>query len=180
MPKKGGRLNPPEAMRTKRDKEKLLEELKEKFAKAKGYILISILGLKGEEEFLIREILKNKRSSFQVAKKTLIYKSNPNFPFKEEELKTPFGFIWEFDENLSAFKSIKELKEKGINIEILKGYLEGKILNQKDVLEISEIPSKEYLLGKLLGSLKGVLYRLSFALSFPIKKLNYTLSQIKK
>lgn len=167
-------------MKTKKDKEKLLEELKEKFGKSLGFIIVNLMKLKGNDQFIIKEILKKEGGLFQVPKKTLIYKANPNFPLKDEELKTSFAFIWEFNQDLSAFKALKIIKEKGIEIEVLKGYLEGRVLNQKEILELSELPSKEELISKLISYLKNPLYRLAFVLSFPLKKLALNLSSINK
>jgi ribosomal protein L10 len=92
----------------------------------------------------------------------------------------PFAFIWNFDENLSGFQSLKNLIKEGTQIEILKGYLEGKVLSKEEVLEIINLPSKEELILKILQNLKSQVYRLPYALEFPLRKLTFVLSQIKK
>jgi len=167
-------------MRTRREKEKILKDLVEKFKSAKGYLLISLLNLKTPEQNEIRDVLKENNSLFQVVKKTLVYKANPNFPFSDSELKLPFAFIWNFDENLSGFLSLKNLFKEGIKIEILGGYLGEKVLSKEEVLEIINLPSKEELILKILQNLKNQLYRLSYALKFPLRKLTFVMSQIKK
>jgi large subunit ribosomal protein L10 len=167
-------------MKTKKEKEKILKDLVEKFKSSKGYLLISLLNLKTAEQKKRRDILKENNSLFQVVKKTLVYKANPNFPFSDNELKLPFAFIWNFDENLSDFQSLKNLIKEGTKIEILKGYLEGRILSKEEVLEVINLPSKEELVLKILQNLKGQVYRLHYALEFPLRKLTFVLSQIKK
>jgi ribosomal protein L10 len=94
-------------MKTKKEKEKIVKDLVEKFKLARGYLLVSLLNLKTLEQKKIRDILKENNSLFQVVKKTLVYKANPDFPFSDNELKLPFAFIWNFDENLSGFPVFK-------------------------------------------------------------------------
>jgi ribosomal protein L10 len=79
-----------------------------------------------------------------------------------------------------AFRSLKILIKEGAQIEILKGYFEGKVLSKEEVLEIINLPSKEELILKILQNLKSQVYRLTYALEFPLKKLTFVLSQIKK
>jgi len=167
-------------MKTKKEKEKILKDLVEKFNSNRGYLLISLLNLKTADQKKIRDVLKENNSLFQVVKKTLVYKANPGFSFSDEELKLPFAFIWNFDENFAGFQSLKNLIKKGIKIEILKGYFQGKVLSKEEVLEIINLPSKEELILKILQNLKGQVYRLTYTLESPLKKLTLVLSQIKK
>ena len=167
-------------MKTKKEKEKILKDLVEKFKSARGYLLVSLLNLKTDEQRKIRDILKKNNSSFQVVKKTLVYKANPNFPFSDEELKIPFAFIWDFNENLSGFQSLKTVLKEGISLEIVRGYFQGKVLSKDEVLEIINLPSREELISKIFQNLKGQFYRIHFALGFSLRKLIFVLSQIKK
>jgi len=53
-------------------------------------------------------------------------------------------------------------------------------LSKEEVLEIINLPSKEELILKILQNLKGQVYRLTYTLESPLKKLTLVLSQIKK
>lgn len=166
-------------MKTKREKEKLLKDLVDKFQKANGYLLVSLLNLKTPAQKKLRDFLKENNSQFQVVKKSLIYKANPNFPFSDEELKKPFAVIWNFDENLSGVLSLKTLKKEGIELEVIKGYFWGQVFAKEEVEKIINLPSKEELVMKVLQNLKGQIYRLTYDLKFPIQKLTLILSSIK-
>lgn len=167
-------------MKTRKEKEKLVKELKEKFASAGGYILVSLLNFDILSQKKLRDFLKENNSFFEVVKKTLIYKAYPQFPFKDEEIKLPFGLIWNFDQNLSSFQALKNLKKEGVEIDIVGGYLEGRKLNTQEVLEIINLPSKEELTSKLYFALRIQLSKLVFDLKYPLNKLVLILSQIKK
>jgi large subunit ribosomal protein L10 len=167
-------------MKTKKEKEEILKDLVEKFKSARGYLLINLLNLKTSSQKKLRDFLKEKNSSLQVVKKTLVYKANPNFPFTDEELKTPFAFIWSFDENLIGILALKELKKEGIELDILKGYLWNQVFSKEEIEKIINLPSKEALILKVLQNLKGQIYRLFYDFKFPLQKLTLVLSSIKK
>ncbi|MER3407243.1 MAG: 50S ribosomal protein L10 [Patescibacteria group bacterium] len=167
-------------MRTKKDKEKIIQDLKNKFQTSSGFALISILNLSTEKIEKLRNLAKEKNNLFQVVKKTLIYKANPNFVFSDEELKQPFGLLWVFDENGLGFKILNELKNEGIELELLGGYFLSSKFDKKSIWEIVNLPTKEELIAKFIGVFKSPLLKLDLSLSFPIKKLILTLSAIKK
>jgi large subunit ribosomal protein L10 len=88
--------------------------------------------------------------------------------------------IWNFDNNLSSFQALKKLAKEGINLEIISGYAEGKILSKDEALAIINLPSKEELMSKVVQNIKGLMYKMDYTLQFPLKKLIFILSQIKK
>jgi len=167
-------------MITKKDKEKIIKDLVEKFNSCYGYFLINLLNFKTPDLKKIRDVLKENNAILKVVKKTLIYKANPNFPFKDEELKLPFAIVYNFDKNLSGFRSLKNLFKEGLQIQIIKGFLDEKILSKEEVLEIINLPSKEELIMKSIQSIKSPIFKLHNTLNFPLKKLIFILSQIKK
>ncbi len=165
--------------KTKKEKSKIIESLKTKFTKTPGYIIFSLLNLEGETLQTLRLQVKEKGGYIEVAKKTLIYKSNPEFPFKEEEIKEPFGFLWLSDENLSALKTLKDYKREE-KIKIFGGYFRGKKLSSSDVWDLVDLPSREELISKLIFYLSSPLQRLTYDLKMSFSKLLLILSAIKK
>ncbi len=53
-------------------------------------------------------------------------------------------------------------------------------MQEREIEEIINLPSREELLQKLVSQLKNQIYRLHYNLSFPLRKLVLTLSSIKK
>ncbi|GBD34582.1 50S ribosomal protein L10 [bacterium HR35] len=164
----------------KEKKQKIITDLKQKFETSSAYALFSLLNLSAENlEFLRREAKKNS-GLVQVVKKTLVYKSNPEFSFSDEELKEPFAFLWSFDEDLKAFKVLNQIKKQEIEIKVLGGYFAKRKLTPNDVWELANLPSKEELLAKLLSRLNSPLFHLNLTLNSPLKNLILVLSAIKK
>lgn len=168
-------------MKTKEEKKEIIEKLKEKLDKSKSFILIDLTNLKAEIEKAFRDLLKAKGCQFEVVKKTLLYKAAEDFPFSDQELKKPFAILWDFQEGVLVFKSLlEEKKDLAFDFNVLGGYFEGKKLNQEEVWEITKLPNKEELIGKLAFSLSSLPRKLAFSLNFPLQKLSFALSVIKK
>ena len=61
-------------------------------------------------------------------------------------------------------KVLKEYAEKIESFQILAGYLDGAVVDANTVVALADIPSKEVLIAKFLGSIKSPLYGLAYAL----------------
>ena len=173
-------VNPLEAMITKEKKQEIIKKFQENYSKAKSFVILGLNNLKVETERILRETLKEKGCLFQVTKKTLIYKAVPDFPFYDDELKQSFAILWDFNDGLSVFKTLLIEDKLGIKLKIIGGYFEKQKLTENEVWQIAKLPSKEELVAKVLYSLKILPQRLSFDLAYPIKKLVFALSTIKK
>jgi large subunit ribosomal protein L10 len=73
-------------------------------------------------------------------------------------------------------KFIKD-NEKGA---IRAGMVDKALFNDKELTEMSKLPSREVLIGKVVGGFKAPLYGLANVLSGPIRKLVYAMDAIKK
>jgi large subunit ribosomal protein L10 len=60
------------------------------------------------------------------------------------------------------------------------GIIEGEIYDSKEIVEIANLPPKDVLLSKLLGSLNSPLTRLVYSLKWPINQLVWTLNAVKE
>ena len=61
-------------------------------------------------------------------------------------------------------KVLKKFAEKVESFKILAGYLDGAVIDEKTVTALADIPSKETLIAKFLGSIQSPLYGLAYAL----------------
>ncbi len=74
------------------------------------------------------------------------------------------------DDAVAPAKVLKEYAEKIESFQILGGYLDGKVVDKDTVNKLADIPSKEVLLAKFLGSIKSPLYGLAYALQAVMDK----------
>lgn len=170
-------------MKTREEKAEIIKEIKEIYTSSPFIILVSLLNLKGEEQKILKDTLKEKEADFKVFKKTLIKKAIPDFPIDMEtdELKQPFGlvFLLKKEIDVKIFKILSEFYEK-YNLGIIKGILNKDVLSKETILELGKLPSLEVLRSKFVFTLKSELQKLIFALKTPFIKLTMVVSSIKK
>jgi large subunit ribosomal protein L10 len=77
-----------------------------------------------------------------------------------------------FDDPIAPAKILKEYAEKIETFEIRGGLLEGAVVDAATVNELADIPSKEILVAKLLGSIQSPLYKFAYALQAIVDKEN--------
>ena len=63
-----------------------------------------------------------------------------------------------------AAKILKEYSEKVESFNILAGYVDGAVIDAATVNALADIPNKETLIAKLLGSIQSPLYKFAYAI----------------
>ncbi len=94
--------------KTKEQKNKILQELKEKIAEQKVMIFVDFTGLKAKDLFRLRNELKEKNSQFLVSKKTLIKKAlqENKIEANPEEMDGEIALVFGFEDELAPIKTI--------------------------------------------------------------------------
>jgi large subunit ribosomal protein L10 len=76
------------------------------------------------------------------------------------------------DDPIAPAKIMKTFADKLDRFEIKAGFVDGGILDKAGVEALAEIPSKEVLIAKMMGSLMSPLYGLAYVLQAKIDKEN--------
>lgn len=84
------------------------------------------------------------------------------------------------DDFIAPIKVLKEVLGKNETVKMKIGFLDSDVYEGAKVYSFANIPSKEELIGKLVGSLKAPQYRLHNALSYNIRALAMGLSERAK
>jgi len=167
---------------TKSQKEKIVDQLKDKIAKSKAIVLVGISGLKVKDISELRKQLKEKEAKIQVVKKTLVelaLKDN-KLEFNKSTLKEEIAVVLGTKDEISPAKTVYEFSQGNENIKILGGYLDKKLQTAEEMIVLAKLPSQEELLARLVGSLASPISGLARVLQGNIKGLVYALSEIKK
>lgn len=140
------------------DKKQIVEELREKFSKSKILILTDYKGLNVSEMSDLRRQLKDFQIEYQVVKNTLLFRAAENTDVAKisDNFKGPSAIALSYDDPVAPAKVLKKFAEEKKKLEIKIGIMEGKVLDFGQIKALSELPSQEVLLGKLLSVLIGV------------------------
>ncbi|WP_459130100.1 50S ribosomal protein L10 [Guggenheimella bovis] len=147
-------------------KEAKVQEISEKIAKAVSAVVVDYRGLTVEEVTELRNQFRNSNVEYRVYKNRLVKLAVKDTPFEalSEVLVGPNGIAISYDEATAPAKIAKEFAKKNDKLEIRAGVIDGEYYDLKGVLAIADIPSREVLLSKLLGSMQSPLSSLARAI----------------
>jgi len=144
-------------MATKAFKNEKIEAIKETMAKAKVAIVTDYRGLSVAEITALRRELQKEQSDFSVVKNTLakIAVKDTNFAALDELLEGPTALAVGFGDQVAPAKILTAFIKKAKKSEIKGAVLDGRVFSAKDVAKLAELPSKEELYAKMLGSINS-------------------------
>jgi large subunit ribosomal protein L10 len=167
---------------SKSQKEKILDDLKEKIAKQKAIIFIDFTGLKVKDFSNLRKKLKATDNELKVAKKTLmeIIFKNAKLEIDAKKLLGEIALVFGYKDIISPAKATWQFSQENQNLKILGGFIENKFFEAEEIITLAQLPTKEEMLAKLIGSIKAPISNFVYILQNNIKGLIYALSAIKK
>ena len=144
-------------MSTKAFKQEKIEAMKENFAKAKVAVVTEYRGLTVEEITKLRRALQKEDSDYMVTKNTLAKVASKGTPFEviADSLKGPVAIAFGFKDEVAPAKILKKFIKEAKKGEIISAVLDGKVLDAKETDVLANLPSKEELYAKMLGSINS-------------------------
>jgi len=167
---------------TKEKKQEILKDLRDKISKQKSIVLIGISGLKVKDLSILRKQLKENGSELKVVKKTLagIALKENKLDFDKNSIKTEVGFIFGFEDEILPAKTAYKFAKTHENLKILGGFIEGLYKDGAEVTVLAQLPSRQELLAKMVGSLSAPISGFVNVLQGNIKGLVVALNAISK
>jgi len=167
---------------TRQKKEEILKNLKEKIVQAKSTIFVNFHGLNVADTNKLRRQLRSQNSNYTVAKKTLIRLAlkDAQISGTQLELEGEVGMAYGGDQILPAKEISTFAKDHKETLKVIGGILDGRYIDQSEVLALAKIPSREIVLSKLVRSLMSPIQNLLCVMNGPTRGLVSVLSQIKK
>ncbi len=164
------------------EKTGLVGELNETFSKAKFAVVTDYRGLKVTELEKLRHVLRENDAQFQIAKNTLLRLAVKDTEYEglTEFFTGTTAVAFSFEEPVGPAKAIAAFCKEFEALEIRSAVLEGSILSADEVVALSKLPSKDELLGKLLGTMAAVPTGFVRVLNGIPQKLVYGLQAIKE
>ncbi|MEY4630837.1 MAG: hypothetical protein RIQ81_957 [Pseudomonadota bacterium] len=136
----------------------LRDTLAERFEKANGAVVAEYRGLTVAELTELRVKLRAAGAEFKVLKnrvaKKAIEAKSPKTAAILNDLKGPIGLVLINGDFAAATKSLLEFgKERPELFKVTAGVMDTKRVTPEELKAISELPSKEVLLGRIVGTL---------------------------
>ena len=153
-------------------KKAVVESLAEKMGRAASGVLVKYEGITVEQDTKMRAALRAAGVEYSVIKNTLIGKACDKAGFEglKPQLEGMNALAISYDDPIAPAKILKEYADKIETFEIRGGILEGAVVDAATVNELAEIPPKDVLVAKLLGSIQSPLYKFAYVLQAIVDK----------
>ena len=142
----------------KTDKSAVIAELTEDFRGAGATIVTEYRGLSVTSMKALRRSLGG-TNKYSVAKNTLmrIAAKNAGVEISDELLKGPSAVAFINGDPIDAAKSLRDFAKENPALVIKGGIYEGKSVTTEEIMKLANLESREVLLAKLAGAMKGSL-----------------------
>lgn len=141
----------------KTSKEQLVVELTEKLGSAKAVFLTDYRGIDVEAANALRGELHKVNVEYRVVKNTflkLAIKGTDN-ECLSEYLNGPTSMTIALEDPVAPAKALSDFAKANKAFELKCGVLDGQLLSVTDIVALADLPSREVLLAKVLGSISA-------------------------
>lgn len=148
-------------------KKPIVEEISANIKDAQSVVLVDPRGLTVAQDTELRRMLRKEGVTYKVYKNTMM-----NFAFKgtdceglSQYLEGPSAIAISKDDATAPARILCKFAKTANKLEIKGGVVEGTVYDSKGIEAISNVPSREELLGKLLGSIQSPISNLARVLN---------------
>ena len=163
-------------------KQQMVQTLGEKLKDTNGVILTQYQGMTVAEISELRLKLRPLNSEYTVVKNTLASLALKKLGMEEfsKSFTGPTAVAIHRGDPVSATKVLVELTKEHAKLKLMAGFMDGKVLSADEVKYLATIPSREVLIGKMLGSLQSPMYGIVNVLQANIRNVVQVLDAVRK
>ena len=156
------------------EKKQVVEALAAKMQSAAAGVLVKYEGIKVSEDTELRAALRKAGVDYAVMKNTLTGRACDiaGYGDMKQYLSGMTAIAISQDDPIAPAKIMKQFADKINCFEIKAGFVDGGVIDQAGVEALAATPSKEVLIGKVMGSLMSSLYSFAYVLQAKIDKEN--------
>lgn len=166
---------------TREQKQKTVEELKEKVIRQKAMVFVDFAGLKTSDLLKLKQKLTEADSLFRVCKKTLL-----NVALKEsgtpldikDLVKGQVAVVFGFKDEIRPAKTVYQFSQENKSLKILGGFIENKFQDKEYVIALAQLPSQEEIWARFVGTVSAPISNFVRVLQANIKGLIFALRAI--
>lgn len=168
--------------KTKQQKEATINELAEGIKSAKSLVFANFQGLKVKESEELRKLCRQQNIGYLVAKKTLLKKAltQAGIEADVESFEGGVSTVFGREDEVAPAQILADFAKKHEIVKLFGGVLEGAFIDSAKVNALAKLPSKQQLLGQLVGTLNAPISGFVNVLAGNLRGLVNVLNSIKE
>lgn len=153
-------------------KQQIVADLAAQIKNSSAGVLVNYQGITVDNDTAMRKALRQAGVKYVVMKNTLTGRACDEVGYGElkQYLTGMTAIAISESDPIAAAKVLKTYAEKIESFQILAGYVDGNVIDAASVKALADIPSKETLIAKFLGSIRSPLYSFAYALQAVVDK----------
>lgn len=157
-------------------------ELKDLLSSSKGVVLVDYCGLTVAEDTELRSKMREAGVKYMVAKNTFIRIAAKEAGVEglDSYLEHNTAVAFSAEDPVAPAKILNDFSKDHKALEIKAGILDGKVIALDEVKALAELPSRDELLAKLVGSMQAPISGLVNVLQGTIRNFVYTLEAVRQ
>ena len=160
-------------------KKAVVADLVAKMQKAQSGVLVQYQGITVENDTKMRAAFRKAGVDYMVLKNTLIGRAcdEVGYGAMKDQLHGMSAIAISYDDPIAPAKIAKEYADKVETFEIKGGFIDNGVVDATAVMALADIPSKEVLLARFLGSIQGPISGFARAIQAVIDQGNEAAAQ---
>lgn len=154
-------------------KSEVVSEIVEKLQKSSAAVVVDYKGLTVEEVTELRKQMREAGVDYKVYKNTLVRRAAKEVgieQFNDELLVGTNAIAFGYDDPVAPARILKGFMDSHPKMKLKMGVVEGVFYDESKIVEMANIPSREVLIAKLLGSLKAPVSNFAYLIDAIAKK----------
>jgi large subunit ribosomal protein L10 len=150
------------------DRKKLVvEEIKAKFEGSQSAVVVDYRGLTVEQVTELRNKFREANVEYKVYKNNLVKIAIKGTDFEglSADLTGPNAIAFGIEDAVAPAKIVKEFAKTNDKLELKSGVVEKVYYDNAKIMEIANLPSKEELIGRFMGSIKAPVSNFAYFLT---------------
>ncbi len=145
------------SVEAKQQKQVIIDEIRSKLENAQSAVVIDYMGINVAEADAMRKTLREANVDYTVYKNTLIKRAieGTDYAPLAEVLDGPTALAVSSEDATAPARTINELIKKYKKMEFKAGVVEGTYYDKAGIEQIADIPSREVLIAKFMGSIQS-------------------------
>jgi large subunit ribosomal protein L10 len=158
----------------------LVKQIQEELTKANAVWIVDYRGLTVKQAEELRGVIRKEGATLKIYKNSFTQRAlaDAALPAMDDVLAGPSAFVFVEGDPVASAKALKVFAKGHEALQIKGGLLDKQIVTAEQIKAIADLPSREELIAKLLGTLQNPLTGLVRVLNGPAEKFVRTLQAV--